>query len=360
MSEQQSGSTRRDFLKTTTAAAVGSGLAGWSVDPRRARAGQRRDPHRPDRLLAAAAAAPCADVFKGHETGVRLVARRRHVRRPHATGRCKRSVAEQYGSTRGTSTPGHVFTGFDAYQKVIDVPEVNYVILATPPGFRPMHLEAAIARRQAHLHREAGGRRWPGHPQGDGARQGSRRQGPEHRRRHAAAAPARLHRDDEAHPRRRHRRRRRHARATGTRASSGSAIASRSGPTWSGRCATGCYFTWLCGDHIVEQHIHNIDVINWVKQGPPGQGDRHGRAAGAHRQGVRPHLRPLRDRLRVPGRLALAEHVPADRQLRQQRLGGASSAPRAARSWTSTRSRAQRRGRARRIRSARTCRSTST
>jgi len=29
------------------------------------------------------------------------------------------------------------------------------------------------------------------------------------------------------------------------------------------------YFTWLCGDHIVEQHIHNIDVINWVKNGHP-------------------------------------------------------------------------------------------
>jgi len=23
-------------------------------------------------------------------------------------------------------------------------------------------------------------------------------------------------------------------------------------------------FNWLCGDHIVEQHIHNIDVANWV------------------------------------------------------------------------------------------------
>ena len=25
------------------------------------------------------------------------------------------------------------------------------------------------------------------------------------------------------------------------------------------------YFVWLCGDHITEQHIHNLDVINWVK-----------------------------------------------------------------------------------------------
>ncbi len=29
------------------------------------------------------------------------------------------------------------------------------------------------------------------------------------------------------------------------------------------------YFTWICGDHIVEQHIHNMDVINWLKDGYP-------------------------------------------------------------------------------------------
>lgn len=29
------------------------------------------------------------------------------------------------------------------------------------------------------------------------------------------------------------------------------------------------YFVWLCGDHIVEQHIHNLDVANWVKGGHP-------------------------------------------------------------------------------------------
>ncbi|MFM1770185.1 MAG: Inositol 2-dehydrogenase [Verrucomicrobiota bacterium] len=28
-------------------------------------------------------------------------------------------------------------------------------------------------------------------------------------------------------------------------------------------------FNWLCGDHIVEQHIHNHDVANWVLQGYP-------------------------------------------------------------------------------------------
>ena len=29
------------------------------------------------------------------------------------------------------------------------------------------------------------------------------------------------------------------------------------------------YFNWLCGDHITEQHIHNIDVVNWFKGSYP-------------------------------------------------------------------------------------------
>ncbi|MCD8534215.1 MAG: twin-arginine translocation signal domain-containing protein, partial [Verrucomicrobia bacterium] len=39
--------------------------------------------------------------------------------------------------------PDHQFIGFDAYRKVIDS-GVDVVILTTPPGFRPMHLEYAI------------------------------------------------------------------------------------------------------------------------------------------------------------------------------------------------------------------------
>lgn len=35
------------------------------------------------------------------------------------------------------------FVGFDAYQKVIDS-DVDIVLLATPPGFRPLHLKAAV------------------------------------------------------------------------------------------------------------------------------------------------------------------------------------------------------------------------
>ena len=33
----------------------------------------------------------------------------------------------------------------DAYEKVIATPDVNYIILATSPGFRPIHIAAAIS-----------------------------------------------------------------------------------------------------------------------------------------------------------------------------------------------------------------------
>lgn len=32
------------------------------------------------------------------------------------------------------------------------------------------------------------------------------------------------------------------------------------------------HFAWICGDHICEQHVHNIDVINWFVGGGGDQG----------------------------------------------------------------------------------------
>ena len=49
------------------------------------------------------------------------------------------------------------------------------------------------------------------------------------------------------------------------------------------QCRNWLYFCWLSGDHICEQHIHNIDVVNWAKGGPPvkatGMGGRQVRTA---------------------------------------------------------------------------------
>jgi predicted dehydrogenase len=48
------------------------------------------------------------------------------------------------------------------------------------------------------------------------------------------------------------------------------------------------YFNWLCGDHIVEQHIHNMDVVNWVLDAYPvsaqGMGGRAVRTGKDHGQ----------------------------------------------------------------------------
>ena len=52
------------------------------------------------------------------------------------------------------------FTGFDAYKELLAVPEINYVILATPPHFRPAHLKAAIeAGKNVFMEKPGGGRR---------------------------------------------------------------------------------------------------------------------------------------------------------------------------------------------------------
>jgi predicted dehydrogenase len=54
------------------------------------------------------------------------------------------------------------------------------------------------------------------------------------------------------------------------------------------------YFNWLCGDHIVEQHIHNIDVSNWLKGMHPidaqGQGGRQVRTGRGYGQIFDHHL----------------------------------------------------------------------
>jgi myo-inositol 2-dehydrogenase/D-chiro-inositol 1-dehydrogenase len=46
------------------------------------------------------------------------------------------------------------------------------------------------------------------------------------------------------------------------------------------------YFNWLCGDHIVEQHVHNLDVFNWFKGAYPvsaqGMGGRQVRTGKEH------------------------------------------------------------------------------
>src|SRR5918993_2831335 len=114
MSEHQSGSSRRNFLKTTTAAAVGSGLAGWNVVP--GAYAQGSDEIRIGLIGAGGrGSGAVADVFKGHETGARLVAVAEMF--PDRLEQSLKRLASQYGE-RATVKKEHQFTGFDGYQKV--------------------------------------------------------------------------------------------------------------------------------------------------------------------------------------------------------------------------------------------------
>ncbi len=44
------------------------------------------------------------------------------------------------------------------------------------------------------------------------------------------------------------------------------------------------FFCWLSGDHICEQHIHNLDVCNWIKQSHPVEA--HGSGGRQVRTGI--------------------------------------------------------------------------
>ncbi len=315
--------TRRDFLKATTVAA-GAALVG-SLTPAVHAAGSDqikvgligcggRGSGAGENVLNAAKGVTIhalGDVFKFQVDGAR-------GRFEHFSRAKKKAKPRRKWATRSMSRA--VASGLDAYKQVIDS-GANYIILATPPGFRPHPPASGRRRRQEHLHREARRRRWPRHPQGAGSLRGGQEEGLAHRRRHAAPPSTRLPGDDEAHSRRRHRRHRRRPLLLDAGPSLWSMSPSCPSPEMTTDVAKQIWnwynYTWLCGDHIVEQHVHNLDVINWAigthPEVPVGMGFRT-----AHRSEVRPHLRLLRHRLQVPQGRPHAEHVPANQQLHRR------------------------------------------
>ena len=159
------------------------------------------------------------------------------------------------------------FLGFDAFQKVIDS-GCNYVMLCTPPGFRPMHLEAAV-KAGKHIFTEK-----PVAVDGPGIRKvyAAYEQSKEKnlnivagtQRRHQYTYIETIKKLQEG--------------AIGDihflRCYWNQGILWKVDRTekmsdleWQLR--NWYNFLWICGDHIVEQHIHNIDVCNWVLNDHP-------------------------------------------------------------------------------------------
>jgi myo-inositol 2-dehydrogenase/D-chiro-inositol 1-dehydrogenase len=157
----------------------------------------------------------------------------------------------------------HCFLGFDAFSKLLTVPELNYVILATPPHFRPAHLRASVAAGK-HVFMEK-----PVAVDGPGIRSVLE----------SSDIAARKRLGIVAGTQRRHQAsyvetvKRIHEGAIGAivecRAhwNQGGLWVVERQPGWSDmeyQLRNWNYFTWLSGDHIVEQHVHNYDVIGWA------------------------------------------------------------------------------------------------
>jgi predicted dehydrogenase len=159
------------------------------------------------------------------------------------------------------------FVGFDAYQKVIDS-GIDVVVMATTPHFRPIHFEAAV---------KAGKHVFAEKPVAVDA--------PGVRRFLAANAEAKKKNLKVGIGLQRHH----EARYLDTMArlkdgAIGDILYTRvywnGSPLWWNprepqmtemeyQMRNWYYYVWLCGDHIVEQHIHNIDVSNWLRDMHP-------------------------------------------------------------------------------------------
>ncbi|WP_430901313.1 MULTISPECIES: Gfo/Idh/MocA family protein [unclassified Paraflavitalea] len=156
------------------------------------------------------------------------------------------------------------FTGFDAYKKAIALADV--VILTTPPGFRPIHFEEAISQGK-HVFMEKPVATDPAGVQ----------------KVLAAAAIAKEKKLNVVVGLQRHYQNS-YRELFKRKDMIGDIVSAQAwwdnDGVWVNKrkyqqtemeyqMRNWYYFNWLCGDHITEQHIHNIDVINWFKGGYP-------------------------------------------------------------------------------------------
>jgi len=159
------------------------------------------------------------------------------------------------------------FTGLDAYQKVLAT-DVDVVILATPPGFRPIHFAAAVEAGK-HIFMEK-----PAAVDGPGVR-AVIAAAQKAKAKNLTVVAGTQRRADLAYM---EAMKRIHDGEMGD-------IVQLScywnqGGLWTASQTPGMsdaewmirnwlYFAWSSGDHIVEQHVHNLDVCNWAMNGHP-------------------------------------------------------------------------------------------
>src|SRR5438552_7164549 len=130
--------TRREFLKTS--ALVGSALAAPAILPGNLFARENNDPLKVGLIGCGGRGSQAANQALSADKNVLLTAMGDAFE-----DQLRKSLQglQKEQPDKVKVGPDKCFVGLDAYQKVIDS-GVDVVLLATPPGFRPVHLKAAV------------------------------------------------------------------------------------------------------------------------------------------------------------------------------------------------------------------------
>ncbi|HET6454115.1 MAG TPA: Gfo/Idh/MocA family oxidoreductase [Armatimonadota bacterium] len=281
MTKQDCAISRRDFLKgsVASAAVIGAGTMGlmpgaWAAGSDTIKVGVIGCGGR-----GTGAAFDCLNA----DPGVKIVALG-DLFKDRLDGCLGRLTGDEKLKERVDITPDRCFTGFDNYEKVIDC-GVDMVILATPPGFRPAHVKYAVDKGKHIFMEKPVAVDAPGVKlileAGEIATQKKLGIVAGTIKRHQANYVATVKRI--------------HDGAVGDILSAqcyyntGELWNHGRKPEWTDvdwQIRNWLYFTWLSGDHIVEQHVHNIDVINWALNAHPvkcvGMGGRQKRTDPAY------------------------------------------------------------------------------
>ena len=257
--------TRRDFLKTATTAALATAIAPKASAFAGARA-SGSDAIRIGLIGCGGRGTGAVEDALTSSQGVSLVAMGDLF--PDRLSASRDRLREKFGNAIDVP-PDRSFTVFDAYQKVL-ASDINYVVLATPPGFRPIHLGAAVAAGKNIFTEKPVAVDGPGIRTVLALAEQARAKGLA-----IAAGTQRRHQTGYLETMRRI-----HDGAIGNILSArcywnqGFLWKKDRQPEWSDaewQIRNWLYFTWLSGDHIVEQHVHNIDVVNWAMQTHPAR-----------------------------------------------------------------------------------------
>ncbi len=159
------------------------------------------------------------------------------------------------------------YVGLESYRKVMES-DADLVILAAPPGFRPLHVVAAVASGK-HVFAEkpvaidaVGVRQFLVSCEAAAKQKVAVAVGLQ--RRHEPAYQATITKLQDGAIGRIN-----FCRAYWNQGASWSRPRSKPQTELEYQLRNWNYFNWLSGDHIVEQHVHNLDVINWLLDAHP-------------------------------------------------------------------------------------------